>query len=229
MQMKCAWKNHLRIAWFNHLTSLKKVFRNHIRKKELRIRLFKFNDDIHGPFGYWSELVFPSSCSTRPKGAPLQGTTRYEPPPNEKVSIFRWGLWNTWISSRPPSLQLLLSMFSRKGWKNFGQKSLLISPPILPAYDPLTVIISICYPTPCSICVVSPGPLWPTFYHYKSKSRTGALIIFSSILINKHVIAFYLKTDCFEKGENIRLLITFLQHEFHIQWLACLQNDNLKT
>ncbi len=29
------------------------------------------------PFGYWSELVFPSSCSTRPKRAPLQGFRLY--------------------------------------------------------------------------------------------------------------------------------------------------------
>ncbi len=33
---------------------------------------------------------------------------------------------------------------------------------------PLTVFISICYPTPCYIYVVYSGPLWHTFYHYKS-------------------------------------------------------------
>ncbi len=89
---------------------------------------------------------------------------------------FSVGLWKTEISSRLPSLQFLLSMFSRKGWKMFGQKSFpispidwtLIYPPIPPAPHPLTVIISICYPTPCSIYVVSSGPLWPTFCHYKS-------------------------------------------------------------
>ncbi len=41
-------------------------------------------------------------------------------------------------------------------------------PPIPPAPHPLTVIISICYPTPCSIYVASSGPLWPTFYKLKS-------------------------------------------------------------
>ncbi len=41
---------------------------------------------------------------------------------------FRWGLWNTGISSRLPSLQLLLSMFSRKGLRKFGQKSFPMSP-----------------------------------------------------------------------------------------------------
>ncbi len=40
--------------------------------------------------------------------------------------------------------------------------------PIPPSHHPLTVTMSICYSTPCSIYVVSPGPLWPTVYHYKS-------------------------------------------------------------
>ncbi len=39
-----------------------------------------------------------------------------------------WGLWNTGISSRLPSLQLFLSMFSRNGWRKFGQKPFHISP-----------------------------------------------------------------------------------------------------
>ncbi len=76
---------------------------------------------------------------------------------------FRWGLWNTGISSR-------LSSFSRKGWRKFGQKSFPISPtdwtricpfpfychhPTLSlAHHPLTVIISICYPTLSSIYVI---------------------------------------------------------------------------
>ncbi len=40
---------------------------------------------------------------------------------------FRWGLWNTGISFRLPSLRLLLSMFSWKCWRKFGQKSFHIS------------------------------------------------------------------------------------------------------
>ncbi len=44
--------------------------------------------DIHGSFGYWSELVFPSSRSTRPRRAPLQGTPGWEPPPRKRVSSF---------------------------------------------------------------------------------------------------------------------------------------------
>ncbi len=47
--------------------------------------------DIQGPFGYWFELVFPSSRSTRPKIAPLQGTPRCEPPPKERDGIFSEG------------------------------------------------------------------------------------------------------------------------------------------
>ncbi len=51
-------------------------------------------------------------------GATAEGEGRY----------FRWGLWNTGISSRLPSLQLLLSMFSRNRWRKFRQKSFSISP-----------------------------------------------------------------------------------------------------
>ncbi len=39
--------------------------------------------DIQGPFGYWSELVFTSSRPTRPKRAPLQRT------PKERAPGFR--------------------------------------------------------------------------------------------------------------------------------------------
>ncbi len=37
-------------------------------------------------------------------------------------------------------------------------------------HPPKSPIISICYPTPCSLYVVSSGPLWPPFCHYKSLS-----------------------------------------------------------
>ncbi len=47
-----------------------------------------------------------------------------------------------------------------------------IPPPIPPAHHPLTDIISTCYPTPCSIYVVSSGPLWPTF-HQKRQGSLG--------------------------------------------------------
>ncbi len=93
----------------------------------------------------------------------------------KRMRDFRWGLWSIGISCQLPSLQLLLSMFSRNGWRKFGQKSFSISPidwtlipPFPQAHHPLTVIITICYPTPGFIHVVSSGPLWPTFYHYKS-------------------------------------------------------------
>ncbi len=44
--------------------------------------------DFQGPFGYWSELVFPPSRSMRPKRASLQGTPRCEPPPKERAGIW---------------------------------------------------------------------------------------------------------------------------------------------
>ncbi len=47
--------------------------------------------DIHGPFGYWSELGLPPSRSTRAKRAPLQSTPRCEPPPKERDGIFGEG------------------------------------------------------------------------------------------------------------------------------------------
>ncbi len=54
----------------------------------------------------------------------LQGASRRR----RKGWHFRWGLWNTGISSRLPPLQLLLSMFLRNGWRKFGQKSFPIFP-----------------------------------------------------------------------------------------------------
>ncbi len=36
---------------------------------------------------------------------------------------------------------------------------------LLPAYHQLTATISICYPTPCFVYVVSSGPQWPFVYH----------------------------------------------------------------
>ncbi len=36
------------------------------------------------------------------------------------------------------------------------------------ARHPITVPTFTCYPNPCFVCVVSLGPLWPTFYRYKS-------------------------------------------------------------
>ncbi len=89
----------------------------------------------------------------------------------KKYIAFRWGLWNIGISCRHPSLQLLLSKFSRRGWRTFGQRSLPIGwtlnypIPSPPAHHPLTAPISVCYPTPCFVYVVASGTLWPTFYH----------------------------------------------------------------
>ncbi len=43
--------------------------------------------DIHEPFGYWSEIAFPPSWSTPPKGSPLQGTPGCGPPPKDRSGI----------------------------------------------------------------------------------------------------------------------------------------------
>ncbi len=47
--------------------------------------------DIQEPVGYLSELVFPSSHSTRLKRAPLQGIPRCDTSPKDRVGIFGEG------------------------------------------------------------------------------------------------------------------------------------------
>ncbi len=136
--------------------------------------------DIHGSFGYWSELVFSPSRSTRPKGAPLQGNPRCEPPRKERVGIFgksceileqapgfrRYSpLCQCFKEAAGESLDRSLSQLPH--WLN-THPPFSLPPPFPPAHHPLTVIISICYQTPCFIYVVSSGPLWPTFYRYTS-------------------------------------------------------------
>ncbi len=74
-------------------------------------------------------------------------------------------------------------MFSRKVGGSLDRR-ISISPPLTehtyphlapPSQStrtpPLTATISICCPNSCSIYVVCLGPLWSTFYHYKSKSK----------------------------------------------------------
>ncbi len=96
----------------------------------------------------------------------LQGKTKLRAMAELEGRLFRWGLWNTGISSRLPSLQLVLSMFSRKNWRKFAQKSKLplhptCTPPIN-SYNLFMLSNSLLY------ILVSSGPRWPTFYHYKS-------------------------------------------------------------
>ncbi len=45
-----------------------------------------------------------------------------------------------------------------------------------PAYYAFIITISLCYPTPYSVNMVSSGPLWPTFYNFKSQSYQSSLI-----------------------------------------------------
>ncbi len=107
--------------------------------------------DIHGPFGYWSELVFPPSCSKRPKRAPLQGTSRCEPPPKERVGIFDRVV--KYRNKLPASVVTAHSVtdFKKRLEKAWTEEFYTTPPPNPPAHHPLTVIIFICYPAPCSI------------------------------------------------------------------------------
>ncbi len=130
--------------------------------------------DIQGPFWYWSELVFLRPARRGLRGHPLQGTPRCEPPPKERVGIFGEGC----------EIKLLIWSKLQYFQETVGgslDRSLSPSPPLTeyssplfpytpfpPAHPPLTVIMSICNPTPCFIYVVSSGPLWPTFCHFKS-------------------------------------------------------------
>ncbi len=123
--------------------------------------------DIHGPFKYGSELVFlpPALCGLR--GHP------YNVLPRESHCRSR-GLWNSGISSRLSSLQLLLTMFSRKYLRNGG---LAQHPPASTLILPITSYhlcifpksqISIYIYIYIYIYMVSSGPLWLTFYHHIS-------------------------------------------------------------
>ncbi len=107
----------------------------------------------HGPFGYWSELVFPPSSSKRPKRAPLQGTPR-------RGSAFSVGVvkyWNKLQASvvTVPSVEVFKKRLEKvwtevfpylSHWLNTHLPISLPPPPIPPAHLPLTVIISVCYP-----------------------------------------------------------------------------------
>ncbi len=117
-------------------------------------------------FSNWSELVFPPSCSTRPKRAPLQGTPRCEPPPKERVGIFGEGCEILEYAPNVRRYSSFCQCFQGKVRESL-ERSLFPSlpltehspPPFPLARDPLTVIISICYPTRCFFS----GPLWPAF------------------------------------------------------------------
>ncbi len=129
--------------------------------------------DIRGSLGCWSEPVFSTSHSSWPYKAPQQGTPRYEPPLQERVSFFGEG---SEILEKAPGFRCYSSFsqhFQEKVGesidRSFSPSSLLVeisSPPI--ARHPLTVPNSICRTSPCFVYEVSSCPLWFTFYHFKS-------------------------------------------------------------
>ncbi len=59
-----------------------------LQRRRLRVDLITAFKIFKGLLDIDPNLVFPPSCSTRPKRAPLHGTLRCEPPPKERVGIF---------------------------------------------------------------------------------------------------------------------------------------------
>ncbi len=120
---------------------------------------------LHGSCGCGSKLFlsFPldtTLAETTTRCSKVRATAEREGPGFCRYSTFckcfqekvKWSLHRS-LSNYPP----------------LTEHSSPHSPTVLipPVQHPLTVIISLCYPTPCSIYVVSSGPLWPTFYHCK--------------------------------------------------------------
>ncbi len=83
------------VADINHLERIQRLA---TRLRDDLIAAFKI---FTGFFGYWSELGFPPSRSTRPKRAPLQGTRRCEPPPKERVNVSKKRLEKIWTEVFP--------------------------------------------------------------------------------------------------------------------------------
>ncbi len=89
---------------------------------------------------YWNKL--PASVVTAPS-----------------VNVFKKRLEEVWteVFPHPPLTEHSCPPFLYRPPPNFP-----------PAHHPLTVIMSMRNPTPGFTYVASSGPLWPTFYHYKS-------------------------------------------------------------
>ncbi len=130
-------------------------------------------------FAPWVQVVERTYCfsshSTWPTRAPLQGTPRWEPPPKGRAGIFDVVVqyWNKFPASvvTAPFVNVFKKRFEKVlteviDWTLISPFT--YPPPIPPANHPLALINCICYPTPCSIYLVSSSPLWPTFNHYKS-------------------------------------------------------------
>ncbi len=147
---------------------------------EKRLQRRRLRTDLITAFKIFTCLlgtIRTPSHSTRPKRAPLQGTPRCGPPLKERVVIFGEGCEILEEAPGPCRYRSFCQCFQEMFGECFD-KSLSPSPPLTEYSSPnshttpiplvhhaFTVIISICYPTPCSIYVVSSGPFWPTFYH----------------------------------------------------------------
>ncbi len=124
-------------------------------------------------------FCFPPSRSTRPKRALLLQCVSHRRRNGSAFSVRVVKYWNKLPASVVTSLSVNVFMKRLEKvwtgafpylphWLNTPFPICLLPPAIGPAHHPLTFIISICYPTPFSIYVVSLGPLWPTFSHYNS-------------------------------------------------------------
>ncbi len=109
------------------------------------------------------------------RGHNLQCTQRYEPPPKEMVGLFDGGCeilelapgfrrYSSFCQHFQEEVQGILDRVFPH-WLNTHLPIPLLPPP---AHHPVTVPISICYPTPSFVYVISLDRLWSTFTHYKS-------------------------------------------------------------
>ncbi len=121
-----------------------------------------------------AELPFMLMVITVPylsfRGIPFESTSRYSKvraTAEGEVRHFRRGLSNTAFVVRAPCV----NVFKKRFQKNLTEVIPILpidwtlispfwcsSPPMPRAQHPLTLITSICYPTPCSTYVVSSGP-----------------------------------------------------------------------
>ncbi len=112
--------------------------------------------------GYPYNVLQVASLRRRRRSAFAVGVVKYwnKLPASTVFNVFKKRLEKVWTEVFP----------DLSHWLNTP-----LLPPIPLVHNPLTVITSICNLTPCSIYVVSSGPLWPIFpiikhYHLKERS-----------------------------------------------------------
>ncbi len=115
-----------------------------------------FLQDIHAPLDIDPSLFFPPSCSTRPMRASLQGTSRCEPSPKERVGIFGEGCEIVELTPGFRRYSSLCQCFQEKVGESLNRS--------LSQFPPLTELSFHHRPTPpCLNCT----PLINSFHLYK--------------------------------------------------------------